>query len=284
MKHISLLLSVLFFTFLSFSQNKYLSFQNGIQNFKEDTSEPLRVSNNQKSQGIEISYQFSGAIVSEKNVKNTSYNFIHINKFAQMSQIGAPALPVNTDIIAMPKGSVPKITIISKEFYEYSGYMIHPALKPAVGVAGEPEPKFEIDSVLYHTDAFFPEDISKVRNIQYSRGTPLVYVSINPVQFNPVTKTIRVYTNIKYRIDFEGGTKSFEDIALSNSKHYTDMLKSNVLNYSSIPESKIKKSTAAKAGEKEYIILTHSEYINAANDLAEWKRQLGYSVEVVSQS
>lgn len=284
MKHISILISVLFFTFLSFSQSKYLSFQNGIQNFKEDTSEPIRIIKNQKSQGIEINYQFSGAIISEKNVKNTSYSFINISKFAKMSQVGAPALPVNTDIIAIPKGSVPKITVISKDFYEYSGYMIHPALKPATGVAGEQEPEFEIDSVLYHTDAFFPENISKIRNIQYSRGTPLVYISINPVQFNPVTGTIRVYTNIKYRIDFEGGTKSFEDIALSNSKHYIEMLKSNVLNYSSIPESKVKKSTAAKSDEKEYIILTHSEYIDAANDLADWKRQLGYSVEVVSQS
>jgi len=35
---------------------------------------------------------------------------------------------------------------------------------------------------------------------------------------------------------------------------------------------------------KNYIIITHSEFLTAADTLAQWKRQLGYSVEVISKS
>jgi len=271
---------------LTFSQNKYLSFTEGIKDkvTKQNTL-PNRIFANFNIAGVEIDYQFTGAYISEKQVKKTTYNYLHIEGFAKMRQVGAPALPVHNEIIAIPRGAKGKVVILNAEFREYSGYMIHPALEPARDTEGAPSPKFEKDPKIYSADEFFPENIVKITNTGISRGTPLVYAEIRPVQFNPVTGKIRVYTNIKYKIIPQGGENSFNYISDENSLHYTNMLKRQVINSESIPDGiSLKNHNKSKDGEKNYIIITHSQYLTQANLLADWKRQLGYSVEVVSQA
>ncbi len=281
---------ILLFVFLSiipvflFSQNRYLSFFNGEENFKSQKTLPERLVHYQKDKSIKIQFKFSGAQISETTAKDTLYNYLHISGIHKMGQIGAPALPAKNEIIAMPKGSNGKIVIIDAEYYEYKGYNIHPALKPATDREGDPEPEFEKDYSIYNSNEFFPKNVVEIVDVGKSRGTPLAKTQIRPVQFNPVTNTIRVYTNITFRIDFEGGENNFDYIAQNNSIHYTNLLKLNVINSDVIPNGITKEQRDPKAGAKEYIIITHSQYLTQANELANWKRQMGYSVEVVSQS
>ena len=197
-----------------------------------------------------------------------------------MGQVGKPALPVYNDIIAVPDNAVPTITILETESVEYSGYMIHPALEPATD-NGEPDPEFEIDSVLYNTDEYFPENISSIVQIQKVRGISLAFIQICPVQFNPVTHSIKVYSKIKYRIEFTGSNKSFAKIGTENRPGFIKGLKNYIKNPNSIPDADL---FQPKSAGKDYIIITHSNYIEAASELAKWKNQLGYSVEIVSQS
>ncbi len=113
-------------------------------------------------------------------------------------------------------------------------------------------------------------------------------VQIRPVQFNPVTGVVRVYTKINYRIEYTGGFETFDYIGQENSLNYTNLLKLSIINSESIPNGipmdRLVSNTKNRYGDKNYIIITHSEYLTEANEIADWKRQLGYSVEVVSQS
>ena len=285
-KKIFTLVILLFISTLSFGQ--FLSFSNGKQEYASQSTIPERSFKNGGSRFCEVSYEFSGAKIMEVLHDGVTYHFFHIEGFSNMGQIGAPALPVHNDIIAMPKESNGKITILGSNYYEYPGFMIHPALKPARDTEGAPEPEFEKDELIYNSNNFFPEKIAEITNIGLNRGTPLAKVQIRPIQFNPVSGIVRVYTNISYRIDYLGGHDSFDYIAEENTNHYTNLLKLNVLNSESIPDGKSTGRTESRitnrSGEKNYIIITHSEYSSQANELANWKRQLGYSVEIVSKS
>ncbi|MEN8224907.1 MAG: C25 family cysteine peptidase [Bacteroidota bacterium] len=278
---LSVLLSGLF---IVNAQDQFLSFRDGMTASSNAITLPVRNTDNLQAQGVEISWSFSGARISDVSVDNNLYQYINIEGFTQLAQVGAPALPVHNELLAMPKGSIAKIHILESQYYEYEGFMIHPALKPALDTEGAEEPAFEIDEKLYQTNKYFPENIIDIPDIYHSRETPLVLLQIVPVQYNPVTSKIRVYTSIKLRLEFSGGEGSFDYIGSSNSLHYTNLLKRNVLNSESIPDGLPRNQNNSRTGEKEYIIITHSEYLTQANQLAEWKRQLGYSVEVVSQS
>ena len=272
------------FSLMAFSQenNSYLSFREGLQPQDNINTLPSRETLNGGDAYYQIGYTFSGALIATIKVEGDNSELLYIEGFSKIGQVGAPALPARNEIIAMPKGASGNITIINSEFYEYDGFMIHPALEPAIDTEGAPEPEFWIDEAIYGKNEFFPKNIVKITDVFLSRGSPLAVARVCPVQFNPVTGKIRVYTNIEYSIDYPDATGLFSEIANDNSLHYTNLLKRNVINSDNIPDGISFKDS--KAGEKNYIIITHDEYLSAANDLANWKRQLGYSVEVVSQS
>ncbi len=281
------IIAILFFA-VSFTGNTqqanlYLSFEDGLQQPTDQVNTtPSRETINGDEEYYKINFSFHSATVANTIVEGKDYQFLHIDGFIKMGLVGAPALPLRKEVIAMPPGAAGKISIVNSTYFEYDGYMIHPALEPARDTEGAPEPEFWIDEKVYNTDAFFPANIVEITDVALMRGVPLAYTEIRPVQFNPVTKKIRVYTQIEFRLDYQGDKASFSNIAEGNSLHFTNLLKRNVINSDNIPDGS--SNTDSKAGEKNYIIITHAEYLSAANDLAAWKRQLGYSVEVVSQS
>lgn len=287
MKKITLkkgMLAVAVFLFISgasFGQTRYIDFTNGL--LKASSTSPHRTYTDNGLSNVEIEYQFSGATLSQKQVNTTTYDYLDIKDFNKMSDVGKPALPAHNDIIAVPDNASVTIEILETQFKEISGFMIHPALKPATDTYGKPEPPFEIDQTTYSTNAYFPKDIVGVLDIQKIRGTSLATIQICPVQFNPVTKTIKVYSKIKYRITFEGVNKSFQSLSYqsTSTKH---LLGNIVLNSSCAKQSLSTKSLKSNTLSKDYIIITHSNFNASADSLAKWKRQLGYEVEVFSKS
>jgi hypothetical protein len=284
MKRIILLIAGILAVTLLFSQNtfqrEFLSFNKS--NTSEEETEPIRTVVSGLTDHFDTGYSFSGIWITPQEVEGTLYNFIHIEGFNQTGETGKPSLPAHTDIIALPGAGQAKIRILDYEVQTFRGYRIHPVLQPALDTAGSPEPEFEIDLAAYNTDSFYPENIVEIIDVQELRGIPLAFVQMRPVQYNPVTGELKVYTSINYRVEFSGTGRSYEPIAEINSKHYTNVIKNYVLNNRNIPSGI--ENTNSREDRRDYIIITHSEYDTAANQLADWKRQLGYSVEVVSQA
>ncbi len=262
-------------------QNQYLSFDDKTDNTKQNTLPDL-IKNDKGTEYIELEYNFQGAEISSKNVEDVIYNFLHIEGFGKMNIVGKPALPAHNNLIAIPEKSSPKIVILETEYKEVSGYYIHPALKPAMDTYGAKSPEFEIDKATYNTDEFYPSENIEITGINKIRGNSVAVVQIRPVQFNPVTHKLRMISKIKFRIEFEGQSKSFDNLIQNNTSHFINLFKNIVLNNKNIPDGGKKREK--DGASKDYIIITHSEYAAAADTLAKWKRQLGYSVEVVSSS
>ncbi len=255
-------------------------------------TKPQRTIGKISSKDIDVTYTFSGIYVSDQKIRETECQFLNIDGFSNVNEPGAPALPVHNEIVAVPKGASVFIKILDTETVDLDGFYIAPAREPARDTYGAKEPTYFFDSEIYENDTFFPENVVKITETGISRDTSLAYVQIRPIAFNPVTRKLRAYSRIQFRIVFEGGKDGFLPIAHNNSKHYTDLLKRNVLNSVTIPDGinslngMDRDEVVAMESEigKNYIIITHSAYIDQSNQLADWKRQMGYRVEVVSQS
>jgi len=93
------------------------------------------------------------------------------------------------------------------------------------------------------------------------RGHKISTIAFFPVQFNPVTKQLRVYKNIDITIHGAGSTRSIYDNA-----HFDKFLNNFVINY--IPEL-----------DKDYnidlMIITPNEYENTLLPFKEWKEKVG---------
>ena len=69
-----------------------------------------------------------------------------------------------------------------------------------------------------------------------------------------------------------------------NSISINYLLNNIVINSEVIPTAEVEITDSMENARSDIIIVTHSNYLTAANTLAAWKRQMGYTVEVVSQS
>jgi len=231
---------------------------------------------------VQFELEISGAHVSKIMQANDPYQYINIDGFSKMNIVGSPALPVYYAMIAIPFNTQARVEIIREESTIHDGYMIHPALKPARDTYGAEEPDFEIDKSVYNSNQWFPSEKALVEDIQKLRGISVAQLEIRPVQFNPATGEIKVSSKLIVKVFFDGSDASFERIANENTKHSSKIIRNSVINPTSIPTGS--KRGPSDAGESDYIIITHSEFNAAADSLARWKRQLGYTVEVVSQS
>ena len=108
-------------TNLTNAQNKFLSFKKDVTNKEAQTSLPERIAQDYTVKSVTVEYGFPGAFVSDKYVESKQYQFLHIEGFGKMGQVGAPALPAKNEIIAMPKGAKGEIQIISSDYIEYEG-------------------------------------------------------------------------------------------------------------------------------------------------------------------
>ncbi len=129
LKYVFTFTIILLISTLSFGQ--YLSFLDGVQEYSSQMTLPNRSFENGGSRYCEVSFDFIGAKISEVQVDEETYHFFHIEGFNKMGQVGAPALPAHNEIIAMPRESNGIITILESNYFEYPGFMVHPALKPA---------------------------------------------------------------------------------------------------------------------------------------------------------
>ncbi len=249
------------------------------------TLEPVSVLNDMGASGVEIEYTFPPPEMTEKEVNGITYQYVHLDGgFGQLSTVGKPALPMRNHNIALPPGSQAQIQILDSQSEVQGNYLIHPALEPARDEAGSPEPEFIIDEEFYESDQNYPDQPVRIIAINELQDIKLAQVQICPVQYNPRRRELTIYSYLKFKVEFIGGTGEPFNIQ-TQSPQSAQVLKNVVINSESIPAGvEAEESESGTPSPSDIIIITHSDYLEAANSLAVWKRQMGYTVEVISQS
>jgi PKD repeat protein len=253
----------------------------------KDTLPELTIKNFKES-GVRIIYKYKGTVLAPTYADGDNFYIPHIYGYAHIRDVGSPMLPAKNHHIAVPAGAAVGIEIEDIQFEEHAvDRMVQPAQEPLPDCRNCPDPMFEINRDVYETNADFPANVVEILGCDTYMGVPIAVVQVRPVQFNPVTKTMKVYSKIKFKVTFSGEGCSFRPYGHKNSKHANDIVRSAVLNRDSIPgglDSSTSLDQARASDAKDYIMIVHSDYLAAAEALAAWKRQMGYSVEIVSQS
>ncbi|MBN1186626.1 MAG: hypothetical protein JXB49_30395, partial [Bacteroidales bacterium] len=260
------------------AQTKFFTLENNKVKPSVVYKKPLRATKKIDNQSLFIEYKIPGFEVSELSHEKYSYDVLRIEGFGLSNEIGSPALPLRTEKIALPHGVIPTVTIVESEYSEYKGLNIYPAQEyPGDGITRK-STDFKINQKVYNSNNYYPVEIVSIDEIQNFKDVPIAFVRFMPVQYNPVKKTVRIYHSVKFRISFNHGTsfskkttKGINDVPIINNI---------VLN---APEFKYEKAAVA-IDASGYVIVTTPEFIESANTLAQWKKQLGYEVYILSQA
>ncbi len=115
------------------------------------------------------------------------------------------------------------------------------------------------------------------------RGVDVVTLGVTPFQYNPVTRDLTVYVDIRLRVRFFGGGQFGED-RLRN-RFWEPVIKQHVLNCASLPE--VNFNPVRQTDEDinvEYLIIVPDDpaFISWADSLKRWRNEQGILTGVVT--
>lgn len=128
-------------------------------------------------------------------------------------EAGSPSLPRVTRSVIIPDMASMDVTVLDGEFYEIYDVDIVPS-KGSILRTIEPSAVPYTFGKVYEQDAFWPAEPATGGEAYILRSKRGLAVTLNPVQYNPMTRTLRVYRNMTVAIDNVGrGQRNLQPVA-----------------------------------------------------------------------
>jgi hypothetical protein len=209
------------------------------------------------------------------NGKN--YLIPQAEKSARLLQKGSPDLIQFSRSLLIPdKGDV-RIEIIDIQFEEIPNVLIAPSYGNLMR-SDNPSSAARIEGEKYTQNAFFPQQAADASSPYLFRNARAIALHAYPLQYNPVTKILRINHSMRIRIVAEPNAISVNErnVQRSSKAVYGDqsLYERHFINYSNsrydAPES-----------EGKMLIISHGEFIESMAPFVEWKKQCGIPTEIV---
>ena len=223
---------------------------------------------------------------SEREVNGQTFNSVYIDGFAELVDPGKPALPVVGKMLAVPNDADLSVQILDARYEEVQGYYIRPAEEPQPESGQDNDQIVRLDNEIYTSNAFYPANTAWCEPIKIIRDCPVTLLWISPIQFNPVSKTLRIYTEIDVSVQFSG-SNSYGIEPRFQSPVFETMLSRLVINWDVVQQGNENKLLDQKQTQIEFsygcdfLIITAPEFLSAADSLALWRRYGGLETRVV---
>jgi len=193
-----------------------------------------------------------------------------------LSDPGRPDLPVLSYLIAIPDRGDVELQVISCEERVLEGYDVAPAV-PFALEGGKPAPAVP-DASVYSVDAYYPADVASLGEPGVFRDLRLVAVRVNPVRYNPVTRTVSVIEKLRLRLSCTGGPGANPKLVERpfRSAAFEPLYAALVDNYDQLPRAEVRRGS--------YLVITVDDYATSLAPFVEWKRSRGVETELVTLS
>jgi hypothetical protein len=188
----------------------------------------------QSGSGVEVNFSVPTVILSDVNIDGEAMKAVTVPGIFLPNDAGKPDLAGTGRYIAVPNGATVKYTITSSRKEVIKDVNVAPAMVIPHD-DGKEEAVYYKDMNVFGKDAFYPENPVQVSQVTQIRGVNVILLGITPFQYNPVTKELIVYTDLKVTVDFVGGNGQYGN-NLYRSRWFEPILSDAILNYSSLPQ------------------------------------------------
>ncbi len=230
----------------------------------------------QDAAGVEIIFSVPSMEIMDLEINGEMMKAITIPGVILPNNAGAPNLPGTGRFVAIPEGARAQVEVI-----EYRTEVFHDLnIAPAFVIPKDTDPvlRYFKDPAIYGADALYPENPVMMSEVDDVRGVDVVIVGITPFQYNPVTRELTVYKDLRVRVNFIGGTGHFGEDRL-RSRFWDPILEQNLLNYSSLPrvDYNHRKVDLTDEDNVEYLIIVPDDpaFLAWADTLKSWRNQQG---------
>lgn len=189
---------------------------------------------------------------------------------------GAPFLPKISRSIIIPNGSNARVKVLSSQYKDIENVSIAPSkgnLSRDIDPAKVP---FTYGAV-YRKDEFFPNNIANLSKSYRLRQFEGATINIFPLQYNPVSKILRVYTSVTVEVTYtpSGVSKPIAKTTI-NDRGFSEVYKSQFINYSN---QNLRYTPLSDEGTM--LVVCHPAFMSAMQPFVDWKNQRGVKTVMV---
>jgi len=235
--------------------------------------------------GLTIDFELADLTMVPVRYQGAEYFTVELEGGGWLEEPGAPDLPLASRLVAMPDLSDIQVELVDAEYTTQQNIDIFPV--QAGDFWENPEPGyFQRDTEIWQRDAFYPEQLLQTGDPAIMRDYRVARLTFQPVQYNPVTRELRVYHSLRVRVEFNGtnpiNQKTTHHAHPSSAMRgvYQDMILNIDQMENSDPAMRDIFDEPSFPGT--YIIVYPNVAESYLEPLVEWKRRKGHIVDMAN--
>ena len=212
-------------------------------------------------------------------IDNQNYqDFTKSNKITTMIA-GAPAMPYFTESVIVSNQGEVSLEVEHDGYVDYLNVDVAPS-KGHLTRNIDPSTIAYTFGSEYTTDAFYPGNIAEMGSPYNLRNTRGVTVSVSPYQYNPVTKTLRVYSNVRTNVITNENETGLNELTTTTSIQ-RDVF-SSIYNEQYLNTQTVFGRYTPMEETGEMLVITTASLTDEIQPLVNWKIQSGIKTTVVT--
>lgn len=275
MKQIVLTLSILFISAFASAQDIK------VYDIKGEGSIFPQWSISQSGKGIRIDLDLESISSKQETLNGVIAERIILEGGIGLMEKGQPDIQHIATSIAIPQVGKTVINPILAEYIDLPFFNIAPS-KGDLGLTNNPESS--IDTSIYNHNEFWPINTVTSENPYIIADVRGMSVHFYPVQYNPITQTLRVYHHISIIVEIlnEKGINEVTRFSPVTSGIMQDLAADQFINAYDYLASSARYTAVEEQGKM--LIICHPDFMNDIRALAEWKNQKGIQCEIADVS
>ena len=236
---------------------------------------------------LQASFSFSTIEAEDVDTQMGQFSWLSMPNTVLGGNEGDPQIPVVNELIAVPFGANPTIRVTSYSTTDYRlsdlGISTLIPRQPSVRKDQRPEDVPVVyNASAYHTRGMHSEPQAFVSVIGTMRGVQIGEMTIEPVSYDPVNNTLRVFNDIEVEVSFGGAdAQATEDMLLKTYSPAFEPVYAQLFNDRAIRDVYTQHPDLYNTPVKMLVICYSGFQGNAAlNSWLEWKLQKGYYVDI----
>ena len=247
---------------------------------------PTRITRNDFTT-MEAVFSFKTINSFDVSTKKGIFSEISINGTYPDGKIGEPKLPTVKKLIEVPFGARVSVNVIDYDVAEYklSDFGINNPIIP-----NQPSLPKNIDpstvDFIYNQDAYLKNEFTKnsladIKILGTLRAARIARLVIHPVEYNPVKGTVKVYNNIKIKVNFDNADISkTEFIKKATYSPYFEPVYKKLFNYAKDRDHDYPDHPDLTKYPIKYLIISDRMFEDQLQDFIAWKTMKGFNVIV----
>ncbi|MDD4309824.1 MAG: C25 family cysteine peptidase [Candidatus Cloacimonetes bacterium] len=207
-------------------------------------------------------------------INGTQWYNLSLKKAGLTLEAGLPQLPVLAKSVIIPGTAAMQLSVIGNEYIDLA--------MPIAPSKGNLTRDIDPDSVpysfadFYNGSSSYPEETAYLTEPFIMRDYRGITVRFQPFQYFPATGTLRVYTKLKVALQAAGTdfTNAITSPKTSYSRYFEEMYQNMFLNFGDAKYPSL-------GEEGRILVIKHSMFDAAIQPWVDWKRQIGFTVDVV---